>query len=893
TLAPNPVRDITPILDASNITFEWPRPEGRIDNYTFTWWNQNTPEKKMHKYVPGSQATEGIHRKLSVLVGDLMPGETYTFEVYTTSHGISSEKKNFTTRTKPVIRSEIQIVTLLDDTRSFTVRYIPTRQSDATFDTYRFMLSDPNIPVKEKKEDDKDKKIVFSDLVPGRLYNITVWTVSGGVTSQPLIRQHRLAPDPVRNIEATQITDTQIRLHWTRPAGDYDQFEVTYLLGEKNLVSNTTAYDYITISDLRPHRNYTFTVLTQSGGIQDVGVFKQSKPISATFTTMESTPGEIVEFEASNVRPNTVDFNWALPQDEQNGVLVEFIIKYKPKGAVSFSERRFGPESTSGSISNLTPGKTYIFEIQAKTQVGAGRVSRIEQTMPVWPPPEPSPQVFPTEVSRTSRTIHIRYRQNYFSDRNGPVIGYTVIVAHHEDEDSSKEPLGWDLPGWRDVQTYSVWPPYQVTELYYPFNTTSVEDFKIGVDKDCMSKRNYCNGPLNPGTTYRVKIRAFTSSDKYADTYYSHPIITDSESSNIGVAVAIPVVLLVLIVVVVVIMRRRRVCLIPNRSTDHIRKDDVHSLSDSIIETSRPVKLKDFAEHYRFMSADSDFHFSEEYEALKHVGRDLPCVAADLPVNRPKNRFTNILPYDHSRFKLLSTDDEDGSDYVNANYVPGYNSPREFIVTQGPLPSTRDDFWRMCWESNSRSIVMLTRCIEKGREKCDHYWPYDTQPVYYGDIQVTILNDSHFPDWNVSEFRVCKGEVCRVMRHYHFTTWPDFGVPDPPQTLVRFVRNFRQALANDQKPIVIHCSAGVGRSGTFIALDRILQSIMKCDYVDIFGIVYEMRRERVWMVQTEQQYICIHQCLMAVLEGREDEHPIKQIHDNQGFEDDEGIAEPG
>ena len=218
-----------------------------------------------------------------------------------------------------------------------------------------------------------------------------------------------------------------------------------------------------------------------------------------------------------------------------------------------------------------------------------------------------------------------------------------------------------------------------------------------------------------------------------------------------------------------------------------MRHGDNISLPDSVIETSKPVKLKDFAEHYRIMSADSDFRFSEEYEELKHVGREKPCTAADMPVNRPKNRFTNILPYDHSRVKLQPADDEEGSDYINANFVPGFNSPREFIVTQvrtkycyiqsvcffsdgqmnlwsflnfqGPLHSTRDDFWRMCWETNSRAIVMLTRCVEKGREKCDHYWPYDTQPVFYGDIQVTILNESHFPDWNVSEFRMMRGNI--------------------------------------------------------------------------------------------------------------------------------------
>lgn len=146
------------------------------------------------------------------------------------------------------------------------------------------------------------------------------------------------------------------------------------------------------------------------------------------------------------------------------------------------------------------------------------------------------------------------------------------------------------------------------------------------------------------------------------------------------------------------------------------------------------------------------------------------------------------------------------------------------------------------------------------------------------------------------------------MRHFHFTTWPDFGVPNPPQTLVRFVRAFRERIGSEQRPIVVHCSAGVGRSGTFITLDRILQQIKTSDFVDIFGIVYAMRKgiltwihffysnldtksyvlwflERVWMVQTEQQYICIHQCLLAVLEGKENiVGPAREIHDNEGYE---------
>ena len=288
--------------------------------------------------------------------------------------------------------------------------------------------------------------------------------------------------------------------------------------------------------------------------------------------------------------------------------------------------------------------------------------------------------------------------------------------------------------------------------------------------------------------------------------------------------ITVPVILIIVILLAFLLIRKLH-CKSCTKSLGNYtdRQADLVSLPDSVIETSRPVKLKDFAEHYRIMSADSDFRFSEEFEELKHVGRDQPCAAADLPVNRPKNRFTNILPYDHSRVKLQPSDDEDGSDYINANFTPGFNSKREFIVTQGPLHSTRDDFWRMCWETNSRAIVMLTRCVEKGREKCYQYWPYDTEPVYYGDIQVTVMNESHFQDWNINEFRVMRGDTVRTIRHFHFTTWPDFGVPEPPQILVRFVRAFRERVSPEQRPIVVHCSAGVGRSGTMIALDRIIQ----------------------------------------------------------------------
>lgn len=881
TVRPNPVSNIAPLVDSNNVTLEWPRPEGRVETYVVRWWETTKPDDIVTRNVSKLDNGTGPVR---FLVGDLMPGVEYKFDIQALSYGLESDVTDFKTRTMPLIQSEVVVVNNQQSTDLISLRYTPTPQASSSFDLYRFSLSEANIPDQEKTANDSDRLVTFTGLIPGRLYNITVWTVSQHVSSQPLQRQDRLYPEPILGINSTHISDTEVTLTWATPRGEFNAFEVQYLTSENILIQNITLQNSVTINELKPHRNYTFTVVVRSG--TESSILRRSLPVSAIFTTMEAVPGKVEIFEPVDVQPSDITFKWNLPGAEQNGVIRKFTITYGLEGSSHTLYRDFNAQEFIGVIRQLMPGKTYVFRIQAETKIGFGPETVWKQRMPILAPPTPRIPVVPTEVCKTSTTIQIRFRKNYFSEQNGPIISYAIIVA----EDDSKNASGLEMLSWRDVQTYSTWPPYQVMEPYYPFANSSVEDFTIGSETCDIRQAVYCNGPLKSGSTYRVKIRAFTAPDKFTDTNYSFPLQTDQDNTPIILGVVIPIVVLVLLFVTVIVIRKRRSA---GRKATEARSNDNMSLPDSVIETNRPIRIENFANHYRVMSADSDFRFSEEFEELKHVGREQPSTFADLPCNRPKNRFTNILPYDHSRFKLQPVDDEEGSDYINANYVPGHNSPREFIVTQGPLHSTHDDFWRMCWESNSRAIIMLTRCVEKGREKCDHYWPYDTMPVYYGDISVQILNESRYPDWHISEFMVCRNDIQRVIRHFHFTTWPDFGVPNPPHTLVRFVRAFRERIGPDQRPIVVHCSAGVGRSGTFICLDRILQQILVADYVDIFGIVYAMRKERVWMVQTETQYICIHQCLLAVLEGKEVTGPPREIHENQGFEDDEGIAESG
>ncbi|KTG40243.1 hypothetical protein cypCar_00037354, partial [Cyprinus carpio] len=184
---------------------------------------------------------------------------------------------------------------------------------------------------------------------------------------------------------------------------------------------------------------------------------------------------------------------------------------------------------------------------------------------------------------------------------------------------------------------------------------------------------------------------------------------------------------------------------------------------------------------------------------------------------------------DFSRVKLISLHNDEGSDYINANFIPGYNSPHEFIATQGPLPETRNDFWNMVLQQKSHIIVMLTQCNERRRVKCDHYWPFTEEPVAYGDITVEMLSETDSPEWTVRNFRLGYADETQDILHFNYTSWPDHGVPtvNAIESILQFVQIVRQQVSRTKGPIVVHCSAGVGRTGTFIALDRLMQHIQE------------------------------------------------------------------
>ncbi|XP_077981562.1 receptor-type tyrosine-protein phosphatase epsilon-like [Glandiceps talaboti] len=270
----------------------------------------------------------------------------------------------------------------------------------------------------------------------------------------------------------------------------------------------------------------------------------------------------------------------------------------------------------------------------------------------------------------------------------------------------------------------------------------------------------------------------------------------------------------------------------------------------------KQIKIKDLASYIKRKKASDTDGFKAEYKLLP--SDDIaPYTFAVTDVNKPKNRFRNIMAYDHSRVILDNESEELTSDYINASYINGYKKKKAYIATQGPKTSTVADLWRMVWQEKSACILMATNLRESNKEKCVKYWPDQPEgDKLYGDISVKNVREEVFVDSMIRTLHVKKVDQTKVreIKQFHFTVWPDMGVPQYPSAVLSFLRRIRAYNPSNAGPLVVHCSAGVGRTGTFITIDSMLEMAEAEGKIDIFNFVYQARQDRMNFVQTLDQY---------------------------------------
>ncbi|ROT82693.1 putative receptor-type tyrosine-protein phosphatase epsilon isoform X4 [Penaeus vannamei] len=380
---------------------------------------------------------------------------------------------------------------------------------------------------------------------------------------------------------------------------------------------------------------------------------------------------------------------------------------------------------------------------------------------------------------------------------------------------------------------------------------------------------------LEPGTPYDFAIRISTKGGEAMSksTFRTE----DAPVSSVLVACLTIIALLALAIAALIIYNRLFspikastsmelplvVTYPPDVATE--RKVLVGNLLDTVTELTKMIKDKS---SNMILHSIGGQQLTLEYSELRSISPAKSTLHASLGINDYKNRYVNILPFDDTRVILNEYRGIPGSDYINASYIHGYTKPKEFIASQGPKEELKDDFWRLVWEKNVHVIVMVTQCVEANKEKCCTYWPSPSNVqgwrLGFPKLHVrTVLEVNHQPGGYITrKFELSKGSRSRVIQHFHYVSWPDMGCPQTPDQLIQFVKVVRAAIPKESSHTLIHCSAGVGRTGTFIALSNLMDE-MECEgSVDVFHCVYRMRHHRTNMVQTQSQYSFVYKCIL-------------------------------
>ncbi|RXN09470.1 receptor-type tyrosine- phosphatase beta [Labeo rohita] len=892
----------------TSLSFGWALPDGEFDGFdVFLYTGVESSQSAYQK--------TGMVNMQDCSFQNLRPGTLYKVVVVTRS-GDQTNDTFILARTVPAAVTFLRA----DSRRSSESLWLSWKQAGGEVSSYTLLIYNPDGTQQAQQSlGPESRSHMFQKLVAGRLYQAVVLTHSGDLTNMANTTG-RTDPRPPLSFSFGEITNTSLEITWSSPENtDYDDFDLQWNprdhLSVFNPYHSPTSGNRI-LKGMYPGRQYNISLRMVSGAGTNNPAY--SFPV---YRSIRTKPERVQSLHCRPQNSTAISCSWSPPEADFDSYTIECLRRDSQRMVYS---QRTVKENTVYLIKDLEPHKQYMVSVKVISDSMTSEAVMESVVTMIDRPPLPLTRVGENTVQITKSTIFFRFNCSWFSDINGAVKFFTIIVTESDDSENQQLHQHHPLPSYLDYRSNSSVNAYQTS--YFPShcdesqNTKQEFEIRLGSGMDSLggrcdqkpsadaSQAIFCDGPLKPKTAYRLSVRAFTKlfdedheeflSPLYTDTYLSKPFMTEAEPlSGVieGVSAGLFLIATMVGLIVLLICRQK----VHKMSAQEpvvrmsLRRERQPSGSHVIVRGNRrissPISITNFEAHLAKLRADSNYLLSEEYEDLKDVGRNQPQDAALLPENRGKNRYNNILPYDSTRVKLSYVDDDSCSDYINASYIPGNNFRREYIATQGPLPGTKDDFWKMVWEQNVHNIVMVTQCVEKGRVKCDHYWPFDQEPLYYGDLVVQMQSESVLPEWTIREFKICNEEqlsYSRVVRQFHYTVWPDHGVPEITQSLIQFVRTVRDYI--NRTPFsgatVVHCSAGVGRTGTFIALDRVLQQLDTRDTVDVYSVVFDLRLHRTHMVQTECQYSYLYQCVRDVLRARklrsEQENLLYPIYEN-------------
>ncbi|CAH1772950.1 unnamed protein product [Owenia fusiformis] len=303
----------------------------------------------------------------------------------------------------------------------------------------------------------------------------------------------------------------------------------------------------------------------------------------------------------------------------------------------------------------------------------------------------------------------------------------------------------------------------------------------------------------------------------------------------------------------------------------------VGSDASAIRRENHDIPVEELWEYIKHKKENKAELFEKEYNSIPFDLTE-PTEVASRDVNKNKNRFINIIAYDHSRVILEQEDDDPDSDYVNASYIKGYEGNTGYIASQGPNKYTAIDMWRLVWQENCNRIVMVTNLVENGKKKCEQYWP-DDGSLEYGEFTVELAETQQLSDFIIRTFAISKrGGTARHVHHFLFTSWPDHGVPNAT-SLLGLRRKVNSYAEHNKGRLLVHCSAGVGRTGSYITVDKCIHTAKRTGIVNVYDTVLNMRADRVKMVQTLEQYIFVHDALVEALICGETNIPCSEFQE--------------